>query len=192
MKYVGPTKKMMKALEDEGLYVDWPKTGDVKDEQLLAIEATFITGDDWEKGILIDLRNMVALDSKAGVDDAIAYQLQEEYDNFDVDEEVKLNLEGSEAERKSRGVPDAVRLVEDMKEQERRLARFAEVANAVAEGRKIPENEEDEKITISKNDARTIVELLGNFDDLLMCATGKSRPELKKVIGVVKSLITGK
>ena len=160
MKYVGPTKKMMKALEDEGLYVDWPKTGDLKDEELLAIESTFTTGPDWEKGILIDLRNMFALDSKAGIDKAVANQLQEEYDNFDIDEEVKLNLEGSESERKARGVPDAVRLLEDMQEQKKKLKRFAEVANAVAEGRTVPEEKDERTIEIDGATAENILALL--------------------------------
>ena len=63
MKYAGPTKKMMQALEDEGLNIAWPKTGNVKDEELLAIDATFYTGCDWEKLVLIDLRNMLRIDT---------------------------------------------------------------------------------------------------------------------------------
>ena len=167
MKYVGPTKKMMKALEDEGLYVDWPKTGVVKDEELLAIESTFTTGPDWEKGILIDLRHMGALDSKTGVDNAVANQLQEEYDNFDIDEEVKLNLEGSESDRLARGIPDAVRLLEDMWEQEKKLKRFAEVANAVASGKPVPPESDNRKIEIDGNTAEQIVALLEYAKDYL-------------------------
>ena len=186
MKYVGPTKKMMKALEDEGLYVDWPKTGNVKDEELLAIEGSFTTGPDWEKGVLIDLRHMVALDSKSGVDKAVANQLQEEYDNYDVDEEVKLNLEGSEAERNARGVPDAARLVDDIKEKERRLKRFAEVANAVAEGRKIPEEEDGNEITISGNDAKLIVEVMGRAISALpvpVCVVKELMDKINRQLG---------
>lgn len=186
-KFAGPTKKMMKALEDEGLYVDWPKV--VRDVHDLAIEGTFTTGNEWEKLVLIDLRDEGDLSTKAKVDAAISNQLDDEYENFCIWDELKLNMEGTEEERIARGVPDAARLLEDMQEQDARLKRFADVAHAVAEGRKIPEEEDEEEITLSKKDARTIVELLGNLDDLLMCATGKSRPELKEVIGVVKSLI---
>lgn len=142
MKYAGPTKKMMKALEDEGLNITWPKTGNVKDEELLAIDATFYTGCDWEKLVLIDLRTMLRIDTKAGVDNAVANQLQEAYDNFDIDEEMQVNMGAN-------GAPDAERLLEDMKEQESCLKRFAEVANAVAEGRPLPVAEDEGMVTFT-------------------------------------------
>lgn len=160
IKYVGPSKKMAKALEKEGLRINWPPTGNIEDKELLAIDAIFETGEGWEKSVLIDLRNMLALNSKAGVDNAIANQFQEEYDNFDIDEEMKIHLEGTARERELRGVPDAARLLEDMKEQISRLERFADVANAVAEGREIPAESDGVKIEIDGATAENIVSLL--------------------------------
>lgn len=160
VKYVGPSKKMAEALEKEGLRIDWPPTGNIEDVELLAIDAIFETGCDWEKSVLIDLRDMLALDTKAGVDNAIANQLQEAYDNFDIEEEMAMHLEGTAREREKRGVPDAARLLEDMKEQDSRLKRFAEVANAVAEGRKIPAESDEVKIEIDGATAENIVSLL--------------------------------
>lgn len=158
IKFAGPSKKMAQALENEGLSIDWPKT--IHDREDLAIEATFYTGCDWEKGVLIDLRDMPALESKAGVDDAIANQFREAYDNFDIDEEMSLNLQGTEHKREARGVPDAERLFEDMKEQEKCLERFAEVAEAVAEGRKIPAKGDNAEVTIRGKDAKRVADLL--------------------------------
>lgn len=160
IKYVGPSKKMADALEEEGLRINWPPTGNIEDKELLAIDAIFETGEGWEKSVLIDLRNMLALDSKAGVDDAIANQLQEEYDNFDIDEEMKIHLEGSAREREKRGVPDAARLLEDMKEQKSHLERFAAVANAVMNGKPIPAKEDDAEITVRGKDAKRVCDLL--------------------------------
>ena len=164
MKYAGPTKKMIKALEEEGLNIAWPKTGNVKDEELLAIDATFYTGCDWEKLVLIDLRRMLAIDSKAGVDNAVANQLQEAYDNFDIDEEMKVNMGAN-------GAPDAERLLEDMKEQEACLKRFAEVANAVAEGRPVPPKEVEAKdgvtVTLTAEKAERVKEILARAVPLL-------------------------
>lgn len=158
IKFAGPTKKMMDALENEGLRIDWPKT--IHDREDLAIDATFYTGCSWEKSVLIDLRDMLALESKAGVDNAVANQFREAYDNFDIDEEVQLNLQGSASEREARGVPDAVRLLEDMQEQEKMLKRFAEVAEAVAEGREIPAEEDTAEVTLGGKDARRVADLL--------------------------------
>lgn len=158
IKFAGPSKKMAEALENEGLYVKWPKT--VKDESDLAIEGTFYTGCDWEKLVTIDLRDKVGIASKSGVDNAIAYELREAYMNFDIDEEMQLNLEGSASEREARGVPDAARLLEDMQEQEKLLERFAEVADAVAEGRTIPAKGDNEEITIEGKDAKRVADIL--------------------------------
>lgn len=191
MKFAGPTKKMMQALEDEGLNIRWPDTGTVKDDNTLAIEGTFYTGTagQYEKLVNIDLRDEGDLSTKKNVDAAISNQLDEAYECFSIDDELQLNMEGTAEERLARGVPSATELLDDLKEQDSRLKRFAAVAEAVSSGRPVPTEEEEGEITISKKDARTIVELLGNFDELLMCATSKSRPELKEVIGVVKSLI---
>ena len=158
IKFAGPSKKMAEALENEGLHVEWPKT--VKDEGDLAVEGLFHTGCDWEKIVTIDLRDKVALGSKEGVDNAIAYELREAYENFDIDEEMQLNLQGSAAEREARGVPDAARLLEDMQEQEKRLERFADVAEAVAEGREIPAEEDSVEVSISGKDAKRVADLL--------------------------------
>ena len=144
-KFVGPTKKMADALEKEGLTVTWPKV--IRDENDLAIEGSFTTGDGWEKLVLIDLRDEGDLSTKANVDAAISNQLDEAYENFSIDEELKLNMEGTEEERIARGVPDAARLLEDMQEQDARLKRFSDVAEAVSSGRPIPP-EESENVTL--------------------------------------------
>ena len=141
IKFAGPSKKMMDALENEGLHVDWPKK--IESEGDLAIEGTFYTGCDWEKIVTIDLRDYKDRDlsRKAEVDAAISKQLDEAYCAFDVDEEMKLNMEGSEEERAARGVPDAERLLEDIKEQEARLRLFSIVADAVYMGKPVPKEE---------------------------------------------------
>ena len=158
IKFAGPSKKMAEALENEGLFVKWPKI--VKDESDLAIEGTFYTGCDWEKIVTIDMRDKVAIGSKEGVDNAIAYELREAFENFDIDEEMNLNLQGSASEREARGVPDAARLLEDMQEQEKMLKRFAEVAEAVAEGREIPAEEDSVEVSISGKDAKRVADIL--------------------------------
>ena len=160
-KFIGPSKRMAEALEAEGLYVTWPSV--IKDEGDLAIEGTFTTGEGWEKLVTIDLRDKLALGTKNGIDNAISYELTKAYEEFDVDEELKLNMEGTEEERRARGVPDAARLLEDMKEQEACLKRFSDVADAVAGGRPIPpkEDEEDrETVHITPQTAQMIVDYL--------------------------------
>ena len=133
----------------------------IEDESDLAIEGIFYTGEDWEKLVTIDLRDEGDLSSKKNVDAAIARQLAEAYEAFDVDEEVSLAMQGSVAEREARGVPDVERLLEDMQEQEARLNRFSEVADAVCEGRIIPTEEQPPKdgetIHITPQLAETIV-----------------------------------
>lgn len=160
MKFAGPTKKMMQALEDEGLNIRWPDAGTVKDENTLAIEGTFYTGTagQYEKLVLIDLRNEGDLSTKSNVDAAISNQLDEAYENFSVDEEMQLNMGAN-------GAPDAAELLADMQEQDSRLKRFAEVAEAVSSGREIPAEEDNTEITISGKDAMRIVELLKKVGD---------------------------
>ena len=160
MKYAGPTKKMMQALEDAGLNVSWPKTGTVKDDYILAIEGTFYTGCDWEKIVTIDLRGMIGLDTKAGVDNAIYYELNKAYEAFDINEELELNLQGTEEEREARGVPDADRLLEDMQEQESCLKRFSEVADAVASGKPVPPDKDTRKVELDGDTAEKVVAIL--------------------------------
>ena len=139
-KFIGPSKRMAEALEAEGLYVKWPSV--IKGEEDLAIEGTFTTGEGWEKLVTIDLRDKLALGTKAGVDNAISYELTEAYEAFDVDEELKLNLGAN-------GAPDAERLLEDMKEQEKCLKRFSDVADAVASGRPLPVAEDEGMVTFT-------------------------------------------
>lgn len=181
IKFAGPSKKMMEALENEGLYVRWPT--DIHDEEQLAFDATFCTGNDWEKILCIDLRNMTALDTKSGVDKAVAAELQEEYDNFDIDEKMQINLQGSESEREARGVPDAARLLEDMQEQEKRLKRFADVADAVAEGREIPAEEDTAEVTISGKNAKRLCDILASLTKLkLVCPFDNEEKAFVKMI----------
>lgn len=156
IKFAGPSKKMMDALKNEGLNITWPKA--VKDESDLAIEGTFYTGCDWEKLVTIDLRDKVGIESKSGVDNAIAHELSEAYEAFDIGEEMKLNLG-------VRGAPDAASLLEDMQEQDNMLKRFAEVADAVAEGRKIPVEEDTAEVTISGKDAKRVADILDTISD---------------------------
>lgn len=139
-KFIGPSKKMAEALEAEGLYVTWPSV--IKSEGDLVIEGSFTTGEGWEKLVTIDLRDKLALGTKTDVDNAISYELTEAYEAFDVDEELKLNLGAN-------GAPDAERLLEDMKEQEKCLKRFSDVADAVASGRPLPVAEDDGMVTFT-------------------------------------------
>ncbi len=154
---------MMQALEDEGLNIRWPDAGTVKDENTLAIEGTFYTGTagQYEKLVLIDLRNEGDLSTKSKVDAAIWNQLDLAYDNFSIDEEMQLNMEGTEEERLARGVPSAEELLEDMEEQERRLERFSDVAGAVYSGREIPAEKGEEKVvTLTAEMAEEVKEIM--------------------------------
>lgn len=170
IKFAGPTKKMVEALEAEGLHIVWPKV--VKSDSDLAIEGMFYTGCDWEKLVLIDLRDEGDLSTKANVDAAISNQLDEAYENFSIDEEFKMNLQGSQEEREARGVPDAERLLEDMQEQDACLKRFAEVAEAISSGRPVPSKTDTAEITISGADAKLIVERLGQLKDIMLGISG--------------------
>ena len=187
IKFAGPSKKMAEALENEGLHVEWPKT--VKDESDLAVEGTFLTGCNWEKLVTIDFRHTVGIESKSGVDNAIAYELREAYENFNIDEEMQLNLQGSASEREARGVPDAARLLEDMQEQEKCLKRFAEVADAVASGIPIPSKSDEAEITIRGKDAKKIVELLDNLRSLIKANTGDDMPAADCMIDMLRNKI---
>lgn len=151
-KFVGPTKKMMDALENEGLHITWPKV--IEDEGDLAIEATYYTGaNDYEKIVTIDLRDALSIDTKSGVDNAIAYELREAYEAYDIDDEMISILGG-------RGAPGAADLLEDLQEAEKCLERFADVAYAVASGRPIPKKEDEAEITIRGKDAKRVCDLL--------------------------------
>ena len=169
MKFAGPTKKMMQALEDEGLNIRWPDTGTVKDDNTLAIEGTFYTGTagQYEKLVTIDLRDEGDLSTKKNVDAAISNQLDEAYECFSIDDELQLNMEGTAEERLARGVPSATELLKDMQEQDSRLKRFAAVAEAVSSGRPVPKEEDERTIEIDGNTAEQIVALLEYAKDYL-------------------------
>ena len=152
---IEPSKKMMTALEAEGLQVDWPKN--VKNAEKLCIEATYYTGiNDYENIVNIDLRDLGTYGkaiTKADVDDAVAHQLYDAWQGYDIDEEMQINLG-------VRGAPDAENLLEDLKEAERKLERFADVAAAVANGRPIPDAADKTEIVIRGKDAKSLCDLL--------------------------------
>ena len=152
MKFAGPTKKMMQALEDEGLNIRWPDPGTVKDTETLAIEGTFYTGcsGQWEKLVMIDLRNEGDLSTKSNVDAAISNQLDEAYENFSVDEELELNMGAN-------GAPSAAELLADMQDQDSRLKRFSEVAEAVSSGKPVPSEGDNRKIEIDGATAENLI-----------------------------------
>ena len=157
-KFIGPTKKMKDALKAEGLDIKWPDKISVEED--LAIEGFYYTGCDWEKIVIIDLRDK-DLSSKEKVDFEVYTQLREAYENYDVNEEMHLNMQGTQEERESRGVPDADILLEDLREAENRLKRFYDVACAVAYDRPIPQDERHCKnITITLEEAKNIARLM--------------------------------
>ena len=157
-KFVGPTKKMADALEDEGLHIEWPKT--IEDESDLAIEGSFLTGPGWEKTVVIDLRDEGELKTKAEVDEAICRQLEVSWESFDVGDELALHMQGSAYERDARGVPEPDRLVADLYEQDARLERFYNVAEAVVGGYNIPPEKEKENIHLTETDTETVCKFL--------------------------------
>lgn len=154
-KFVGPSKKMMDALEDAGLNAVWPKS--VESDSDLCIEATYYTGiNDYEKIVNIDLRDRGLLGkrtTKADVDEIVAHELYDAWQGYDIDEEMQINLG-------VRGAPDAANLLEDLKEAERKLERFADVAAAVANGRPIPDAADNTEIVIRGKDAKRLCDLL--------------------------------
>jgi hypothetical protein len=155
VKFVGPSKKMDKALEEAGLNITWPKAK-CKEEDL-AIEASFYTGPgDWEKLVTIDLRphNEYDLSTKGSVDLAVRNELVKAYTCFDIEDELALNMEGTAEERERRGVPCPETLLEDLKEQEKMLEYFSDVASAVINGTKIPRLTLIEEVTLSVSDAK--------------------------------------
>ena len=180
IKFAGPSKKMADALEEAGLYVDWPKK--IENESDLAIDGSFYTGCDWEKLVLIDLRDEGALSSKKKVDAAISNQLKGAYEAFDVDYEMQINMEGTKEERAARGVPNAERLLEDIKEQEEKLNRFALVADAVYNGYQIPpeEKDEDKEPTEEENSGIKLTAKQGRF---LLNVLGCAIPAIKNIHG---------
>ena len=173
-KFVGPTKKMAKALEDEGLLITWPDG--TTDNEELAIEGYFYVGNRFERTAFIDLRDKGDLSTKAKVDAAISNQLDEEYENFSIDDEMKIYMEMSETEKKLRGIPDAEQLLKDLQEHNARLKRFAEVAEAVSNGHPIPP-EESENVTLilTKDEAVALARFINGvfIDAPLLSGIGK-------------------
>lgn len=152
IKFAGPSKKMAEALEDEGLFIEWPKT--VKDDEDLAIEATYTTGaNDYEKIVLIDLRSYGNLASKRGVDTAIAAELEQAWQDYDVGEEMEIYLG-------TRGAPEPALLLADLQEAESRLERFSNVARAVALGNPIPVEDSKKEHTFKGEDLERLLDLL--------------------------------
>lgn len=147
--FVGPSKRMQKALEAEGLKVEWPAV--VRSEGNLALEGSFSTGPGWEKLVSIDLREK-PLQTKHEVDEEIAHQLEKAYAYFDRGEEFDI-VYGA------KGAPDSERLWEDIREQDERLERFSRVARAVADGKRIPADKPEE-IEIGYGFAKEIQEVL--------------------------------
>lgn len=147
--FVGPSKRMQKALEAEGLKVEWPRI--IRSEYDLAIEGSFSTGPDWEKKVLIDLREE-PLQTKHDVDEAIAHQLEKAYAYFDRSEEFDI-VHGVAC------APNSERLWEVIREQDEKLERFFRVARAVADGKRIPADKPEE-IAIGYGFAKEIQEVL--------------------------------
>lgn len=159
--FAGPSQRMKDELEKAGLHVEWPT--DVKDEEELAIDGTFYTGaGDWEKNVLIDLRK-ADLSTTDDVDYAISAQLVSAYEDWDVDEEVKLALEANRP-----GTPDASTLVADMQEAEKRLDYFSNVAEAVYRCMAVPQEKEDGvTVTLTAEKAERVKEILARAVPLL-------------------------
>lgn len=188
IKFAGPSKTMRDALEAEGLSVDWDKN--LEDIHDLFFEGTYYTGDDWEKCVIIDLRDEGDLSTKANVDAAISNQLDEAYEDFSIDEEMKMYLQGTARARAERGVPSAERLLADMQEQDACLKRFAEVAEAVSSGRPVPPKEDTSTITVSVSDAEQIVKLLAALQNLLTLVGGSDPSLPQNLIDKLHNKIT--
>lgn len=171
-RFIGPTKRMKDALEAEGLRIDWPER--IESDGDLAITATFYTGPDREKLACIDLRGhrhgSDSLKTKGQVNAAVAAELQDAYEAFDIDEAMWFHLQGDKEERKRRRVPETARLLEDMQEQAGRLKRFAEVAEAVAAGRPVPPEPEEEDAADDGESIRMTPGMAKEICDLLWIA----------------------
>lgn len=187
-RFVGPSKAMRDALEEEGLSFDWDKK--IEDEDDLFFEGTYITGCDWQKCVIIDLRDEGDLSTKANVDAAISNQLDEAYEEFSIDEEMKMHMEGTAEARRRRGVPEAARLLEDMQEQDACLKRFAEVAEAVSSGCPVPPKEDSSTITVSISDAEQIVKLLAGLQNLMTLVEGSDPSLPQNLIDKLHNKIT--
>jgi len=158
VKFAGLSDRMVRELDDAGLVVDF-STGEVDVEELAF---------DWEfqtkygmKTVSIDLRDEDAeeLATKEGVDWAVARQFMAAYDNFDVDDEVALFMEGTQDERRRRGVPRASELVRDIEEEKRMLKHFRWVSEAVVMDRPVPKRKHG-MVELSGIDAESVLGFL--------------------------------
>lgn len=159
-KTIKPSKKMMEALDKEGLSVNWPD--DVRGE---CIDASYWTSNgSYEKIANIDFRSYT-LNTQKDVDLAISEQLDECYQCFSVDEEMSLHMSIKADERIAHGTPSARDLVEDLEEAEQMLGHFAKVACAVVNDTPIPERDGDAEKTIklSLKDCKMVLDVLKDF-----------------------------
>lgn len=151
---------MREALAKAGLCVEWPET--VRDDEDLCIEAVYHTGvNGYEKLVNIDLRGFDLLRKgtiNSDVDAAVAGALWSAWYSYDIDDELKLNLE-------AKGAPGAVDLLEDLKEADRMLGYFAEVSEAVSYGGEPPDAADDKEIYIIGKDARALCGMLARIAD---------------------------
>lgn len=162
-KTIKPSKKMMEALENEGLYITWPD--DVRDE---CPDATYYTSNGkFEKLVYIDFRDpkSLRLETEHEVDIAVAEQLDAAWRGYSVEEEMELLMAIPTKDRIARRIPAVRDLIEDLEEAERKLSRFAEVACAVVNDTPIPERDDDAEKTIklSLKDCKKIVSVLNDY-----------------------------
>ena len=165
VKFAGLSDRMVRALDDAGLVVNFP-TGEVDVEEL-AFDWEFQTTHGW-KTVFIDLRHEFddteedVLVTQEAVDQAVARQFVWAYDNFDVDDEVALIMNGTtQDERRRRGVPEASELVRDIEEEERMLEHFRWVAEAVVMDRPVPKRKHG-PVELSGVNAESVLGFLRN------------------------------
>lgn len=162
-KTIKPSKKMMEALENEGLYITWPD--DVRDE---CPDATYYTSNGkFEKLVYIDFRDpeSLRLETEQEVDIAVAEQLDAAWRGYSVEEEMELLMAIPTKDRIARRIPAVSDLIKDLEEAERKLSRFTEVALAVAYNRQIPELNiaANTPLEIPLADCKMVLDVLKDF-----------------------------
>jgi len=130
MKRIGLSKRMLDALEAEGLTL----TKSVERDGII-YEGLFHTGIDHEKIVHIDLRGKRP-ETKQQADQIACIELRDAYDNYSVAEQMRMYLDA--AAHGLDGVPEPDKLLADLQEEEARLERLADVANAVYWRQPIP------------------------------------------------------
>ena len=130
MKRIGLSKRMLDALANEGLTL----TENIEEDGII-YEGLFYTGIDYEKTVNIDLRNYKP-ETKRRADEIACVELRDAYDNYSVGDRMRMYLNAQDGGLQ--GVPEPDALLADLKEEESRLERFADVANAVYWRRPIP------------------------------------------------------